>query len=1040
MKPIIQFAVKYPVTILMLVLAVLLLGIISFNKLGMDLLPELNNPKIFVQLKTGERPPEEVEKQFVETMEASIFRLKNVINILSTSKVGAAYITVDYAWDTNMDEAFLDIQKALSAMSQSDEVDDLIITQYDPNETPVILLGFSHPDISDMDELRRTAESNLINELVRLEGIADVRLLGQETKEVIIETNQYILDAYGLTSSSITNRIEEYNRNISSGSITEMGTKYIIKGISEFNSLDDIKNVIVAYKSLPDESETIQSSPINDKVPVFLKDIADIRFQNKIPDNIVHINRSRSMALAVYKETNYNTVKVVGEFTKALGAIKNSLPGYELTIIQNQGDFIINAINEVKQTLLFGIILAVIILFVFLRRIGTIAIISAAIPISIVAAFNLMYFSGMTLNIMTLGGLALGAGMLVDNAIVVMENIFRNMEEGHTVKDASVIGTSQVSGAVTASTLTTIVVFLPIVYLHGSAGELFKEQAWTVAFSLLSSLVVAILVIPMLSSRLLKKGTAHRERNVSIRFSSYGSFLEKVLKIKWLIILMTVLMIAGTVLLIPYVGSEFIPKTDSNEFSIDIKLPEGTELYRTESTVSGLEEKISYIFGDNIQTLYSLSGYTDISGIMNETFLDENTASIKLILKKEYKAETDSIFSAINTLLSGIPGIEVNVIQEQTALQAAIGTESTPLIVEVLGEDLDVIRDLTEKVKESAAECVELYNIETSFDKGRPQIDIILDPVRAGVNNINIETVNSQLEAALLGEESGQWDNEGELMDITIRMPKMSVNDVDDIIITSGNNKVILSSIADVELSRAPTSIIRQNQVRTGRVTANIHGDTPLDKVVDKLNEKLKDINFPPKYKMQISGEEQQRRESFENLKFALILSLILVYMVLASQFESLIHPLTIILSIPLAIAGAVGIFFILGKSLNIMAFIGIIMLVGIAVNDSIILVDAINRLKREGYSRNEAIITAGQRRIRPIIMTSLTTILALLPLTAGFGESAALRSPLAYAVIGGLVTATLLTLVVIPCVYAVMDGLSDAVSLKKNNKDYTGL
>ncbi|HDY90166.1 MAG TPA: efflux RND transporter permease subunit [bacterium] len=767
-----------------------------------------------------------------------------------------------------------------------------------------------------------------------------------------------------------------------------------------------------------------------------MKDIADIKFKNKIPDNIVHISQNRSMALAVYKETNYNTVKAVSEFTKALDVIKKNLRGYELTVIQNQGDFIINAISEVKQTLLYGIILAVIILFVFLRRIGTTAIIAAAIPISIIATFNLMYFNGLTLNIMTLGGLALGAGMLVDNAIVVMENIFRNMEEGHSVKEASILGTSQVSGAITASPLPTIVVFLPIVYLHGSAGELFREQAWTVAFSLLSSLAVAILVIPMLSSRLLKKTTKQHEIPAAIQVSVYGRFLKKVLNKKLPVIFAAALMVVGTFYLIPHIGSEFIPKTDSNEFSIDIKLPEGTELYRTESTVAAIEKKISTIFKDDIRTLYSMSGYTDINGISNEVFQDENTAVIKLIFKKDSKINSDSVLSSLNLVLSGITGLEANIAQEQTALESTIGTESAPLIVEVLGEDLDVIQGLTEKVKERALMCTELYNIETSFDEGRPEIDIILDPVRAGINNINIETVNSQLEAALIGEESGQWDNDGELMDITIKMPRMSVSEIDDIIITSGNNKVILSSIADIKVSRAPTSIIRQNQVRTGRVTANIHGDTPLDKVVNKLNDKLKDIDFPPKYKFQISGEEQKRREAFKNLKFALILSLILVYMVLASQFESLIHPLTIILSIPFAIVGAVAIFFILGKSLNIMAYIGIIMLVGIAVNDSIILVDAINQLKREGLSRYDAIIMAGQRRIRPIIMTSITTILALMPLTIGFGVGSALRAPLAFAVIGGLITATFLTLVVIPCVYAVMDKISEVISFNKTKQE----
>ncbi|MCH7783735.1 efflux RND transporter permease subunit, partial [candidate division KSB1 bacterium] len=524
MKKLITFAVDYPITILMGVFAVLLLGTISFQRLGMDLFPEMENPRIFIDLKSGERPPEEIEKQYVTGIESQAIRQKNAIQISSVSQVGAAQLTVEYAWGTNMDEAYLSLQRALSRYKQNEDIDELNITQHDPNSTPIILLGLSHPDITDMNELRKVAESYLRDELIRLEGIADVRMIGQEYKEVVIETNQYLLDAFGLTTSSLANRITQYNRNVAGGSITEMGTRYIIQGISEFNALKDIEQVIVAYTQ--PASQTLLTNQNNDRVPVYLKDVAEIKFLNKEPENIVRINQTRSMALAVYKETKYNTVKAVEEFLVTLESIKNRLPGYNLQVIQNKGEFITNAIDEVKQTLVLGIFLAVIILFVFLRRIGTTVIISLAIPISIVATFNLMYFNGLTLNIMTLGGLALGAGMLVDNSIIVMENIYRNIEEGKSLKDAIILGTSQVSGAITASTVTTIVVFLPIVYLRGSEGELFQDQAWTVAFSLLSSLAVALLVIPMLSKKLLKERQDDSRKSSSVHFPLYAGVLR----------------------------------------------------------------------------------------------------------------------------------------------------------------------------------------------------------------------------------------------------------------------------------------------------------------------------------------------------------------------------------------------------------------------------------------------------------------------------------------------------------------------------------
>jgi len=1024
MKRIIQFSVNYPITVLMLVLALILLGTISFKRLGMDLFPELNNPRLFVELKAGERPPEEIEKQFVRQIEAGAISLKNAVQVASVSRVGTAMITVEYAWGTNMNEAFLDLQKACTNFQQNGDIDELNISQLDPNAEPIIMLGFYHPEIDDMDELRKVAESYIRNELIRLEGIADVRLLGQEEKEVVVETNQYLLEAYGLTPAAVANRIREYNRDVSGGSITEMGTKYVIKGISEFSSLEEISQVIVTFRQPGQEPG--QAASGEERVAVLLKDVAEISLQNKKPENIVRLNQQRCMGLALYKETRFNTVRAVEECVETLENIRNALPGYELVLIQNKGDFVTRAISEVEQTLLVGILLAVAVLFVFLRRMGTTLVISVSIPISIIATFNLMYFNGLTLNIMTLGGLALGAGMLVDNAIIVMENIFRNLESGMPLKEASISGTEQVSGAITASTLTTIVVFLPIVYLHGSAGELFKDQAWTVAFSLFSSLFVAIMVIPMLSARLLGKNIRTYERPTSVRFPRYGRFLGRVLEIKWLVIGSAAALVAGGVMLIPLVGSEFLPKTDLNDFSIEIRLSEGTEIYRTESTVAGIEQGIRDLLGDDIETLNSIVGpFSEISGEAGTVFEDENTATVKVVLKEDHVLPAETVLSLVSGLLGEIPDLEARIFQEQTALELTLGSGTAPVVLEIQGEDLGQIQELTDQAYQRISGLAGLYNLETSFDEGRPEIDIVVDRVRAGVYNIGLEEVNSQLGTVLMGAEAGQWESEGELQDITIKLPRVSISELDEITITSGQNKVSLYEIADIRTSRAPKEISRRNQVRVGKITAHLAKDTPLDHVVARMRSALSDITFPPQYRYNITGEEQKRREAFDNLKLALILSLILVYMVLASQFESLVHPFTIILSIPLALVGAIAVFFILGKSLNIMAYIGIIMLVGIAVNDSIILVDSINRLKREGLSRKAAIVEAGQRRIRPIVITSLTTILALLPLTFGFGEGAALRAPMALAVIGGLVTSTLLTLVVIPCVYLVTDELA---------------
>lgn len=1028
MKKLAQFAVDYPITITMAILAVTLLGYISFSKLGMDLFPDLNNPRIFVELKSGERPPEEMERQFVQSIESQAIRQKGVVNVSSISRVGSAQVTVEYSWNSNMDEAFLDLQKTLKNLSANQQIDELNITQHDPNASPIILLGFSHPEITDMDELRRVAENFIQNELVRQEGIAEVKLLGKEEKQVLIETDDYLMKAYGINPSTLASKITNNNRNVSGGSITESGKKYVIKGVSELDSIDDIGRIIVAEKQQTVDTSsqgTSGTASVTETVPVFLKDVATIKFQNKKPDNIVRVNGVRCMGIAIYKETKYNTIKAVNEFLLSLKDLRKALPGYQLTIIQNQGDFVTQAVNEVQSAALIGILLSVLVLFIFLRRFGTTAIISLSIPISIIATFNLMYFDNLTMNIMTLGGLALGAGMLVDNAIIVMENIFRNLENGMPIKEAAVVGTYQVGGAINASTITTIVVFLPIIYLHGSAGELFRDQALTVAFSLLCSLAVAIFVIPMLAAQFLKS-VPSGTKMTSIRFPGYRKFLSRLIDNRWLVIGVTAVLVAASFSFIPIIGSEFMPKPEARDYSIEIKLPEGTEITRTADAVETIESIVRQTLGDNIASIFSVSGPSEeISTGSSSVFQDENTATIKFSVKKESTLRTEYVVSKLTSELKKLPDVEAKVAHEQTALDVTLGTESAPLVIEIQGEDLNALQGLTEQAKQKVSTIPDLFNIETSFDQGRPEIDVVIDRVRAGVLNVGIDNLTSRLKERLSGTTAGQWENGGELRDITIELPKVGINELENIVIQSGAQNVAVNEVAGITVSQAPKEIYRKNQVRIGMVTAHLKNVRPLNQIVADIRLKMSGISFPQDYKYELSGEEQMRRDAFQNLKFAFLLSLVLMYMVLASQFESLIHPFTILLSIPTALIGTILTFFLLGKSFNIMAYIGLIMLVGIAVNDSIILVDCITQLRNEGSSLREAILEAGQRRIRPIIMTSLTAILGMLPLCIGIGEGAALRAPLALAVVGGLFSSTLLTLIVIPCVYYVLDSLT---------------
>ena len=1016
MRTLARFSVRYPTTVTMLVLAVILLGFISFQRLGMDLFPHLNTPRLFVEIKAGERPPEEMEDQFVDRLESIAARGRNVVNIYSSSRVGKALITVEYQWNADMDEAFLDLQKAVGDFGQSSGADEITVSQLDPNAQPVVVAVLSHEQITDLDALRQTAENVVRNDLIRLPGIAAVDLVGERRREVLVKTDAYILEAYGLTMDSLASTIQNFNRNLTGGSIVEMGIRYTIRGVGQLTSLDDLRKLIVTYKTT-----TQAETGLTERTAIYLRDAADVRYEQSEPENIVRFNGQSCLGLEIFKEARFNTTAASHAIRQELTALQESLPGYRIQVVQDQADFIKSAIGEVEQAGILGAILAVLILFIFLRRIGTTVVIGLAIPISIIATFNLMYFNRLTLNLMTLGGLALGAGMLVDNAIVVVENIFRHVENGMAVKEASVRGTGEVGAAITSATLTTIIVFLPIVYLHGVAGELFKEQALTVTFSLLSSLFVALALIPMLFSKLIRpRRTPTEFRSVHFRF--YGRFLEGVLRKKWLVVIGAAGLVGAAALAIPRVGSEFMPHPATNVLTMDLTLPEGTSLERTAGVVRNIEAMIGDYAGKDLEMVYSRVGPKGTSLSESEMLTDENNASIQVTLGRDAAPLVGGLIQRLARDLSEMPDLEVQFIRQQTALQTTLGTTQAPLVVEIKGKDLKTLSALADDIKEKMRALPELADVVTSFQAGRPEINIEIDKELASRNSLRSDTIGNQVKRLLSGNELGEMEEKGEYIKIMLRSPDLSVNDLDDLMLEgTGGRRIPLRDVARLTQSESPREIIRNNQARMAEVRAQLAGKTPFDRVVSKVRAEVSKVNLPVNYSVSLAGEELLRRESFNNLKFALILAIGLVYMVLAAQFESFIHPFVILLTIPLAGVGAVFLLLVLGLPFNIMSYIGLIMLAGIAVNNAIILIDLINQSRRAGMGLDEAIVFAGRTRIRPILMTSATTILGLLPLTVGIGEAASLRAPMAVAVIGGLVSSTALTLVVIPAVYRLM-------------------
>ncbi len=1027
MRKILQFALKNPVTISMIVFAILLLGKISYDRLSVDLLPNMNTPRLFVELQTGERPPEEIEKMFVESMESMAIRQSDVIQVSSIIRAGSAQMTVEYLQNKDMDEAFLDLQKVMTPFSQNTDIESFNITQHDPNMAPVMLIALSHQSITDMAELRKMADSYIRNELIRLEGIAEVTLSGEEIPMLSIETDPYTLSSFGITMEEIASKIQSNNQIISGGTVSELGLQYLVKSSSLFNTESDFENLIVSYKptDVASDGSATQSSTNNTKsAPLFLGEVATIKFENAQPDNIVRINGVRCIGLSVYKETQFNTVKAVDLLTDQLTVIEHALPGYKFQVISNQGTFIKQTIGEVKNSALFGMLLAVLVLFFFLRRIGTTLIVSVSIPISIIATFTMMYFNNLTLNVMTLSGLALGAGMLIDNVIVVIESIFRNREQGLEHKKAIINGTAEVSGAVIASTLTTIVIFIPIVYLHGASGELFKDLAWTVTFALLSSLFVALLVTPMLYDRLTGRKN-NKTESKSVQFNGYSNYLRSLIAHRWWVVGISTAILIVSILLIPFVKTEFLPRSEGRNFTVSVKLPEGTRLERTDAVVNNLEYLLHEISGDSLAIIYSHIGE---GSSVNGVFEGEHTAMIKVILSDRKGISSANLIERFSEVASNVDGLEFSFKHDDNSLGEFLGDEEAPIVVEVKGEDLDEIAFLTDDVLLRMASVDGIYNIKSSMADGAPELNININRTIAGIHNISVSAVIQQIEQQLKGHEVGKMDYSGEMRDIIIKVPEISSRELGELVIKSGNQEFRLSEIATITHSQAPKEIFRRNQSRLNKIVSNMEADKSLDKVAQEIREAVSDIELPTNFSITVTGEEERRKESMESLLFALLLSVVLVYMVLASQYESLLHPFTILLTIPFGLVGAVMSFLITQTSLNIMGAMGIIMLAGIAINNSILLVGRINQLKIT-MSLTEAIVQAGQQRIRPILMTSLTTILVLLPMTFNFGEGVAMRSSMAVAVIGGLVTSTLMSLVVIPCVYYLFEQLKQKVT-----------
>ncbi|MDD2481415.1 MAG: efflux RND transporter permease subunit [Lutispora sp.] len=1030
-----EISVKRPVAILMCVLIVLMLGGVSLSKIPVDLMPNINLPIAIVSTSYSGVAPQEIEAIVTKNIENAIATVNNIKAIQSTSSEGNSIVIAEFNSGTDMDFAALQMREKIDMIKGylPDDIGDPLVMKIDPNMLPIVNISVTNG--SDEIVLKRFTEDHIKPRLERLEGVASVGIAGGRTQEIQVNVDPQKAAGYGVSLNQIMAILQSENLNLPGGTIEYAEKKLLIRSTGEFKSIEQIKNIPIALQS---------------GTTLYIRDIAEVLNTNKPIDSYSRTNGKNSMSLSVQKQTNANTVNVARAVKNELENIDKEYPDLNIDVVFDQGEFIEIAISNVASNAAIGGILAVLILFIFLKNIRTTLIIATAIPISIIATFVLIYFAGISINIVSLGGLALGVGMLVDNAIVVLENIYRHRNEGYSRIEAALSGTQEVGKAILASTLTTIVVFLPIVFTEGIAAQIFKEMALTITFSLLASLIVALTFIPMLSSKFLKMVKPHegsRNRWMNKIFDKwdnaingidriYQRILVWVLKHKRKTTVIVMGIFLSSLLLIPFIGSEFFPAMDQGMFNIDIQLPKGSLIENTNEVSKELEDLLSKI--TELETMHvSVGGSNNFSGM---GISNSHSATISVTLKPltEREKSTSEIVEEVRKSVKSIAGAEIKVTDVSTSFGGMSG--GAAVSIQISGADLETLKDISKDIEKLVIETEGTRQVESSIAEGRPEAQVYINRDKASGYGLSTTQVASVLRTAVEGRVATTYKVDGTEIDIKVQYPEDKRKTLEQLksvsLLSPLGMQVPLMDIADIKIGQGPTSINRADQERYVTVTGDIFGRSSGD-VNGELKNKVKEYRLPDGYSIKFTGEDQQMVEAFTSLTLALILAIFLVYMVMAIQFESLVHPLTIMFSVPVAYSGSIIGLAITNNPLSVPAFIGVIMLAGIVVNNAIVLVDYINTLRERGLDKEAAIIKAGPTRLRPILMTTLTTILAMIPLALGFGEGAEAMAPMAIVVIFGLTTSTLLTLLIVPVIYCLFDDMS--ISIKKRIKKSKG-
>lgn len=1061
----VNLAVARPVTIWMFTLGIMLFGLVAMSRLAVNLLPDLSYPTLTIRTEYLGAAPAEVEQLVSKPIEESIGVVKGVRKVQSVSRAGRSDVIMEFEWGTDMDLAGLDVREKLDVLFLPLDVKKPLVLRFNPNLDPVVRLALNRTDVKQqltnpqLVALRTFADEELRRKLESVTGVAAVRPDGGLTQEVQVLIDNEKLSQLNLDISMVNARLTEQNINQAGGRLETGSHDYLVRTINQFSSLEDMRALYIT---------TVNGSHIH------LGDIAEVKDSFVDRQSITYVNGQPAIEIAIYKEGDANTVKVATTVLATVEQLSKDLPaGYALTLVYNQSTFIADAIAEVKSSALVGGVLAMLVLYLFLRNLWTTLVISISIPLSVIATFNLMHAQNISLNIMSLGGIALAIGMLVDNAIVVLENISRYKEQGMSAIEAAKKGASEVSMAITASTLTTVAVFFPLVFIDGVAGQLFKDQALTVTYALLASLLVALTLIPTMAARegsfkfsapleiapeakpiqrwyywpvfvlklpftLLKLALSWLISLITLvwrlcatvcrwGFSPllfltqkalqwleqvYRIALQGALRAKALVMLLTFVVTGLCFSLAPRLGFDVIPSLSQGEFYVEIQLPVGTAIERTDLVLTELAAVAAK--QSAVERSYAQAG-TGQQMTVDPSIGGSHWGRLNIVLK----ADTDAAAQQqVQQVLRDAVAVMPDVVAKIDAPQLFNLTK--PMEIELSGHDLSALKNASDLLTQQMAQDSRFADIKSSLRAGQPEITLHFDHQRLSQLGLTAADVAKRVANYVGGELAGQYSISDRKVDIRVRLAEQyrnSEQELAQIIINPQSELPLpLSAVARISRDIGPSEITRIGQQRVALVSANLaFGD--IEQATQAINSMLKGLTFPYGVTAQVAGQSEELSRSYQSLMIALALAVFLVYLVMASQFENLLQPLLILFTVPLAGAGAVLGLWLTETRVSVIVFIGLIMLAGIVVNNAIVLIDRINQLRGEGMDVETAIVEAGATRLRPVLMTTLTTVLGLLPMMFG-GDGAEMRAPMAITVIFGLSLSTLLTLLFIPVLY----------------------